>query len=166
VIDSQTSGMALGIAVLNGVRAASNHEPSSAVVKAVQESCQRSGAFFMVDSLDHLRRGGRLSAPAAAVGTVLGMKPILELTSQGSIGVAAKVRSRASALNFLFDLAIRKAQEVPSLEFGVHYFGDEGRAHQFASRIEQALGIKVQVSPLSTVLGAHVGPGAIALTFS
>ena len=164
VIDSRTSALALGIAAVAGARAAARGGSAEDVAAIITERAESSGALFMVDSLDHLRRGGRLGAGAAAVGTVLGLKPLLTLT-EGQIVVAAKVRSRNAALAYMFDRAI-VASDLPGVEFGVHYFGSEKLAQKLCLQIEQTFGRPVHLAPVSAVLGAHVGPGLVALMYA
>lgn len=193
VIDSGTSAMALGLACVAGARVANSGGSLQEVAGTVRGALARSGAFFMVDSLDHLRRGGRLSAAAAAIGTVLGMKPILTINPDGNIEVHSKVRSRNAALKALRDMAQAVADSGDvvgvgaadvggagadadaagigagvgqGISFGVHYFGDDSRAQDLASRIGEATGKNVYVSPVSAVLGVHVGPGLVALTYA
>lgn len=160
VIDSRTAGLALGLAVIAGARAGQTGEPPARIAQIVRDAAERSLALFMVDSLDHLRRGGRLSAAAAAVGTVLGMKPILTVDDKGSIGVHTKVRSRNGAIQFFYQAALEVTDPVA---FGVHYFGDDTRAIALAQKLEQATGVPVYVTSASSVLGVHVGPGMIAV---
>lgn len=167
VIESHTSGMALGMSVARGARLALAGATAQEVEDEITQALQSSRAYFMVDSLDHLRRGGRLSATAAAVGSVLGMKPILAMQEDGSIAVESKARSRSAALKFLAKRATsqKAINGGPANEIGVHHFGKEERATKLAKELEKATGVPVHISCASAVLGAHVGPGMIAVTF-
>lgn len=160
VIDSNTTGMALGLAVMAGARASLADAPPALIASTITKTAERSVAYFMVDSLDHLRRGGRLSAAAAALGTVLGMKPILTIDAGGMISVHTKVRSRNGALQFLLE-AGQKFENAS--EFGVHYFGDDSSAQSLAHKLQEATGKPAYVTSASAVLGAHVGPGMVAV---
>lgn len=164
VLDSGLTGLALGIAARAGAEAASDGASVSEVVAVIEARTKRAGALFMVDSLEHLRRGGRLSGPMAAVGTALGLKPLLVL-SNGEIQIAAKLRSRSAALAQMYQRAT-VARVLPGVEFGVHYFGDRTHADQLAQRITTELAKPVFVTAASAVLGAHVGPGLVALTWA
>lgn len=164
VIDSQAAGLGLGVAALAGARAAGRGQGAHAVAEVITAHTARAGALFMVDSLDHLSRGGRLSTPAAAVGTALGLKPILALVD-GEIQIAAKLRSRGAALAQMFSQAV-SASDLDQVEFGVHYFGAQTFAAKLALQIEQTFGRPVYLTQASAVLGAHVGPGLVALTYA
>lgn len=164
VLDSGLAGLALGIAARAGAQAASEGADAQAVIAAIEARTKRAGALFMVDSLEHLRRGGRLSGPLAAVGTALGLKPLLVL-SNGEIQIAAKLRSRNAALGQMYQRAM-VARVLPGVEFGVHYFGNRTHADQLAQRITTELAKPVFVTAASAVLGAHVGPGLVALTWA
>jgi DegV family protein with EDD domain len=135
------------------------------IVSLLKDATQGSGAYFMVDSLDHLRRGGRLGATAAAVGTVLGLKPVLAMSDDGHIEVVSKERSRSHAIRFLHARAI-EAADSGAIELGVHYFGDPNRAHKLAEKLRQETSARIYVSPASAVLGVHVGPGMLAVTYA
>lgn len=164
VLDSKVTALALGVAALAGAKAAKSGANSTDVSAIITERTQRAGALFMVDSLEHLRRGGRLSGPMAAVGAALGLKPILIL-KDGEIQIAAKVRSRNAALAQMFSQAVI-ASDLKNVEFGIHYFGADTFALKLAQQIEGTFGRPVHVTPASAVLGAHVGPGLVALTYS
>lgn len=166
VVDSKTSAMALGLAAVAGAESAQTGANLDSVAHAVREASERSGAFFMVDSLDHLRRGGRLSAAAAALGTVLGLKPILHITDDGGIDVYSKVRSRNAALKSLLEISESVVAQNKDVRFGVHFFGDEDRAQALAQNVRESTGREVYVSAVSAVLGVHVGPGLVALTYA
>lgn len=132
------------------------------VARAVGES---SAAWFLVDSLDHLRRGGRLSAPAAALGAVLGLRPILALRD-GRVTVAEKVRTRRAARERIEALAVAEVRTRGAGRVAVHHLGEPELAAQVAARLTaelRAAAREVVVTEAGAVLGAHVGPGLIAL---
>lgn len=165
VVDSQTSGMALGFAAVAAGRAAAGGLSADEVAAAAALAAAGSGAYFLVDSLDHLRRGGRLGAAAAALGTLLGLKPILTIDDSGKIVVSSKVRSRAAALGHLAQHA-RDAVEAGASGIAVHYFGEPDRARALADELRREVQVPVYLSSASAVLGSHVGPGLVAVTFA
>lgn len=125
----------------------------------------QASAWFLVDSLDHLRRGGRLSATAAALGAVLGLRPILTLRD-GRIEVAEKVRTRRAARDRLEALAVAEVRRRGAARVAVHHLGQPELAAQLAEQLEAWLGDlaeAVQVCEVSAVIGAHVGPGLLAV---
>lgn len=165
VVDSRTVAMALGFAVLGAARVATQGATSAEVARAAMTTATSSTAVFVVDSLDHLRRGGRLSAAAAAVGTALGLRPVLGVRD-GRIEVVHKIRTRAAVLDRLVARAVDAARDSADVRFAMHHLGDDADVRACAARITEATGREVLVSPVSAVLGAHVGPGLLALITS
>jgi fatty acid-binding protein DegV len=122
-------------------------------------------AWFLVDSLDHLRRGGRLSATAAALGTVLGLRPILALRG-GRIEVAEKVRTRRAARDRIEAIVVADVRRRGPSRVAVHHLGQPEMADGVARQLEAWLGElvgHVEVCEVSAVIGAHVGPGLLAI---
>ncbi|GEK19501.1 DegV family protein [Cellulomonas xylanilytica] len=121
--------------------------------------------WFLVDSLDHLRRGGRLSIPAAAIGIVLGLRPILTL-HDGGIDVIEKVRTRRAARDRLVALAVAEVAQRPLARVAVHHLGQPELAATIASELAAATGdhlAETSVCESSAVLAAHAGPGLLAI---
>ncbi|WP_456788036.1 DegV family protein, partial [Cellulomonas sp. P5_C5] len=121
--------------------------------------------WFLVDSLDHLRRGGRLSIPAAAIGIVLGLRPILTL-DDGRIEVIEKVRTRRAARDRLVALAVAEIAQRPSARAAVHHLGQHELAETLASELADAAGhhlVDTAICESSAVLAAHAGPGLLAI---
>lgn len=135
------------------------------VAERARQVASSSAAWFLVDSLDHLRRGGRLSATAAALGTVLGLRPILTLR-QGRIEVAEKVRTRKAARERLVALVVADVRRRGTARLAVHHLGQPFVADEVASQLRTALGddaVEIVVVEVSAVIGAHVGPGVLAV---
>lgn len=162
VVDSRTVATGLGFAALAAAREAVAGADAAEVSRVAMRVATSSRALFVVDSLDHLRRGGRLSATAAALGTALGLRPVLGLRD-GRIEVVQKIRSRGAGADRLVAAAEAALEASSDVRFAVHHLGDDTAALACAGRIEQATGRAVLVSPVSAVLGAHVGPGLLAL---
>jgi DegV family protein with EDD domain len=162
VVDSRSAAMALGFAALEASRCAAAGCDADHVARRAQEVADSAGAWFLVDSLDHLRRGGRLSAPAAALGTALGVRPILGLVD-GRVDLVQRVRTRKAAVARLVDLAVERAAQASRPALAVHHLGAPERAQEVAAELAERVGARPVVSPVSAVLGAHVGPGALAV---
>lgn len=170
VVDSRSAGMGLGFAALAAAEAARGDawggQPDGAAVAAVAEQVGLStAAWFVVDSLDHLRRGGRLSGAAAAFGTVLGLRPVLTLRD-GVIEVAERVRTRRAARDRLLDLVVAEARRRgPGVRLAVQHLGRADDAAALAARVGTTLGTAdVVVREVGAVLGGHLGVGAMAVT--
>lgn len=135
------------------------------IASRAREIASQASAWFLVDSLDHLRRGGRLGTAAAALGTVLGLRPILTLRD-GRIEVAEKVRTRRAARDRLEALAVAEVRRRGRARVAVHHLGQPEVAAEVARQIEAWSGDvvgEVEVCEVSAVIGAHVGPGLLAV---
>jgi DegV family protein with EDD domain len=163
VVDSRATGMGLGYAVLAAVDAAEQGLPGAAVEAAAAEVAGRCRMFFSVDTLDRLRRGGRIGAAAAVLGTALGVKPMLHV-SQGRIVPLEKVRTTARAAHRLVELAAQAAGDGP-VDLAVHHLAAAERANEVATRLRARIPrvARLLVSEVGAVIGAHVGPGLLGV---
>ena len=126
----------------------------------------RAQAYFTVDDLKYLKRGGRISGAAAAVGTMLDLKPIIIEASDGTLQAGEKIRGRKKALAYIVD-AMMKAEPDPAESPLLILNADaEEDAERVRANIEQKLpGANVLIEHVGPVIGAHAGPGTIALCF-
>ncbi|WP_338891225.1 DegV family protein [Rhodococcus sovatensis] len=163
VIDSASAGMGLGYAVLAAARAAARGDSIDSVYGDAVAAAQRSRSFIVVDRLDHLRRGGRIGAAAALVGTALAMKPVLHL-SEGKLVLGEKARTSTKALGKLVDAAHRVADK-DRVALTVHHMQCPERADAVAALLARRIPevSDLSVVPFGAVLGAHVGPGAVGV---
>lgn len=160
-VDARTAAMGLGFAAREAARCAAAGCDAEHVARRALEVADSARTVLLVDALDHLRRGGRLSGPAAALGSVLGVRPLLELRA-GRIEVVQKVRTRVAALDRLVEVARAAAGRRRSPLLAVHHLGAPEAAEDLAARVGDG-GMPVVVTSVGAVLGAHVGPGALAV---
>ncbi|ADG75124.1 degV family protein [Cellulomonas flavigena DSM 20109] len=143
--------------------------PDAAEVAHVAASVAESArVWFLVDSLEHLRRGGRLGTAAAALGTVLGLRPILAV-QDGRLVVSEKVRTRRAARERLEQLALVELAERPGARVAVHHVGPSDVAEEVAAHVAAGAGVPLEdvlVADAGAVLAAHVGPGLLAVVVS
>ncbi|MCA5893762.1 DegV family protein [Isoptericola sp. NEAU-Y5] len=161
-VDSGTVAMALGFAAQEAARCAADGQDAAHVAKRARQVAASSQTYFLVDSLEHLRRGGRLSGPAAALGTALGVRPILTVRD-GAIELAQRVRTRRAATDRLVELTVARAQTCARPAVAVHHLGVPERAEELGRVLADRTGVTPVVTPVSAVLGAHAGPGALAV---
>jgi DegV family protein with EDD domain len=163
VVDSETLGMALGFAVLSAAAAAADGRPAHEVAEAARRRAAASTAVFYVDTLEHLRRGGRIGAAAAFVGSALAVKPLLQMVD-GHIEPLEKVRTAAKAIARLEEIAVAAAGSRP-VDVAVHHLAGAERADALADRLRRRVtGLdQLVVSEVGAVVGAHVGPGMLAV---
>lgn len=165
VVDSRQVGIATGYAALSAAALAAAGGDVEAVAAAARERAAASLSLFYVDTLEYLRRGGRIGAAAALFGGALAVKPLLQITD-GKVGSLERVRTTGRALARLEDLAVQAAGEQ-RVEVSVAHLANPDRAADLAARLSERLGEQVvgevAAGELGAVLGAHVGPGMIAV---
>ncbi|OZF28630.1 DegV family protein [Rhodococcus sp. 14-2483-1-2] len=167
VVDSASAGMGLGFAVLAAADTAAGGAELDEVYRDAVASSTASRCFIVVDRLDHLRRGGRIGAAAALLGTALAMKPVLHI-SDGKLVLKEKARTSSKALNKLVDAAVVAATEVcdeSGVALAVHHMQCPERAEDVAAMLASRIphSTSIDVYPFGAVLGAHVGPGAVGV---
>ena len=144
-------------------RAGKSMEEVAAWLEANKLRCQ---AFFTVDDLKYLKRGGRISGAAAAVGTMLDLKPIIVEASDGTLQSGDKVRGRKKALAYIVD-AMMKCEPDPAESPIIVLNADapEDAERVKAGVLEKLPGANVLIEHVGPVIGAHAGPGTVALCF-
>ena len=132
----------------------------------LEENKLRAQAYFIVDDLKYLKRGGRISATAATVGTMLDLKPIISEAADGTLAANDKIRGRKKAIAFIVDKMLEFApdpDESPIIVLNADSIED---AERTKALVEQKLpGANVLIENVGPVIGAHDGPGTIALCF-
>ena len=163
VVDSRSLGMGLGFAVLAAARAAAAGGSLDDVAQVARDRAEASAAVFYVDTLEYLRRGGRIGPAAALLGSAFAVKPLLHLVD-GHIEPLEKVRTSAKAIARLEELAVERAGQGP-VDAAVHHLANPDRAASLADRLRDRLpGLgDLLVSEVGAVVGAHVGPGMLAV---
>jgi DegV family protein with EDD domain len=166
VVDSRSLGMGLGFAVVTAAELAAGGASLDEVTAAAEKRVAAASAVFYVDTLEYLRRGGRIGAAAAFLGSALAIKPLLHLVD-GHIEPLEKVRTSARAIARLEELAVERAGEGP-LDVAVHHLANPDRAAVLAERLRARLPElrHLHVSEVGAVVGAHVGPGMLAVVVS
>ena len=134
--------------------------------RAARDRAAAATSLFYVDTLEYLRRGGRIGAAAAILGGALSVKPLLSIVD-GKVANLERVRTGARALSRLEDLAVEAAGESP-VDVYVAHLANADRAEQLAEKLTERLaanleGRELWCGELGAVLGAHVGPGMVAV---
>lgn len=158
VIDSGSVGMGLGFVALAAARAGGELAEVAAVAERVAAGAS---VLFYVDTLEFLRRGGRIGGAAAALGTALRVKPLLQLVN-GQVAPLEKARTASRALARLQELVLEKA-EGRQVDIAVQHLASEERARSLAANLSDRLGAEIGVSEVGAVVGAHVGPGMVCV---
>jgi DegV family protein with EDD domain len=163
VVDSRSAAMGLGFAVLAAGEAAAAGGSPEEVYAAAVGTAERTTTLFYVDTLEHLRRGGRIGAAQALLGTALSVKPILHVR-EGRIVPLEKVRTVSKGIARLEALAVAAAGDGAA-DVAVHHLAAAERAALLAERLRARLPQVGQfyASEVGAVVGAHVGPGVLGV---
>lgn len=164
VVDSLGAGMGVGFPALAAADAAGKGGDALDCAAAAREAIGRTTTYFYLDTLEYLRRGGRISAAKALVGTALSVKPILGV-DDGRIGMIEKVRTPTRGLQRLAALAVSDAEDA-QVEMAVHHLGSERRAEALAGWLREHFGDRLRrmdVTEVGAAIGAHCGPGLVGV---
>ena len=134
------------------------------MAQAARVAVAATTTFFYVDTLEFLRRGGRISAASTLLGTALSVKPILHV-ADGAIAAREKVRTVSRALGRLVDLAVEAAGES-EVDIAVHHLVAPQRAGSVAAAMADRLGDQLchqWTSEVGAVVAAHAGPGLVGV---
>ena len=166
VVDSRSAAMGCGFAVLAAARSAAAGATAAEVAEVARRTAAQTTTFFVVDTLEHLRRGGRIGAAAAVLGSALAVKPVLHV-KDGRVVPLEKVRTAARANNRLVQRAVEAAGEG-AVSVAVHHLAARERAERLAAELRERLPAlrELHVSELGAAIGAHVGPGAVGVVIA
>lgn len=161
VVDSRSTAMGLGFPVLAAARCAADGGSAAQVQGAATASVDATRTYFYVDTLEYLRRGGRIGAATALFGTTLSVKPLLQLV-EGQIVALEKVRTASKALARLVELTVLAAGR-DGVDIAVHHVAAAERAATVEAQVRNQLPRlrESRVAELGPVIGAHLGPGVV-----
>ncbi|SNS64316.1 EDD domain protein, DegV family [Geodermatophilus saharensis] len=163
VVDTRSTAMGTGFAVLAAARAAAAGADAAEVAAVANTAAARTRTLFVVDTLEHLRRGGRIGSAASLLGTALSIKPVLHV-ADGRVVPLERVRTTTRAISRMVQRAA-EAAGGPGASVAVHHLAAADRAEKLAAQLREAIpGMReLHVSELGAVIGAHVGPGAVGV---
>jgi DegV family protein with EDD domain len=165
IVDSLQTTMAMGLPVLTAARAAQAGEGLAECQKIAETACAHSGVLFVVETLEFMRRGGRIGGAQALLGTVLNIKPVLEMRD-GRIEAVEKVRTKQKAIQHMLDIVTERLAGKASIRLAVTHANAEAEALALLESARVVLDpVETFSCPLSPVIGTHVGPGTLALNY-
>lgn len=161
VVDSKSITVGLGTIVLEAAAAAERGASAEEIVTLIDDLSERTHVFGALDTLDNLKKGGRIGGARAMVGSVLSIKPLLDLSS-GATEEAGRARTRKRALSWLHD-------KLAEFEGATHVAVGGGNApdlDQLVDLLRPLAGDEgIRVADIGAVIGTHAGPGVVGLSF-
>ncbi|MBN2116203.1 MAG: DegV family protein [Anaerolineales bacterium] len=165
IVDSLWTTMALGLPVLTAARAAQAGESLAECEKITKNACAHTGVLFVVETLEFMRRGGRIGGAQAFLGTALNIKPVLEMRD-GRIEPVEKVRTKQKAIQCAIDVVVERIKgQAPIRLAATHADCEADASSLLAAASAQLDPIETFCCPLSPVIGTHTGPGTVALNY-
>ncbi|AGK55701.1 DegV family protein [Bacillus sp. 1NLA3E] len=164
--DSEISCMVQGFYVLEAAKMALAGSGPEEIVTRLEEMKEFVQAYFMVDDLSHLQRGGRLSSAQALIGSLLQVKPLLHFDNK-QIVPFEKIRTRKRALRRKAELLREAVSDGDSYEAVIIHANREAEALEWKAELEQEFpNVEFKISYFGAVIGTHLGEGAMGLGWS
>ncbi|WP_350343370.1 DegV family protein [Proteinivorax tanatarense] len=164
LIDSRTNCMQLGFAAITAAKAAAEGETIQQTVELVKQNMSRSRFVFTPETLEYLKKGGRIGAAQALLGSFLNIKPILTV-NDGKTDVITKVRSKKKAVGKIVEIFMDDEKKFGFGDGIIHHINCENEALELSNKIKEMIGKTLPICPIGPVIGVHVGPGSIGIAY-
>ncbi|KGX92664.1 hypothetical protein N781_15210 [Pontibacillus halophilus JSM 076056 = DSM 19796] len=165
IMDTHCASLGYGLVVLRAAQAAQQGESLEQVKDIARYHMDHMEHIFTVDDLEYLKRGGRVSKTAAFVGTMLKIKPLLHV-EDGKLIPLEKIRGSKKVLKRMLEVMEERGSDLANQQIAISHGDDLERAEQLAELIKEQYGNhQILIHPVGSSIGAHSGPGTIALFF-
>ena len=161
ILDTKAASMGEGLLVMKAVEARAAGQSLEQTADLLQSLVPRVKTYFLVDDLNHLMRGGRISKAAALMGSLVNIKPIIAVTADGSLDSVAKVRGKKKAQAEVVRMTLETISEPLVV---IAYAGDKEVAENVREQLLASGQVtEVLILPLGPVISTHTGPGTLGL---
>lgn len=164
VIDSASNCMQMGYAVLEAAKLAQEGKSMEEVIAGVEAIKSKSRFLFVPDTLEYLKKGGRIGGAAALFGALLQIRPILTV-EDGKTSVFDKVRTKQKAILKIIEKLQKDIKNRGLGQVIVHHINCEEEGRALANKIKEILGIDVDIQCIGPVIGCHVGPKTVGVVY-
>ncbi|RLL45047.1 DegV family protein [Oceanobacillus piezotolerans] len=168
VVDTKCASIGYGLVVLHAAKLAKQGASLEELIEDVTFQAEHMEHIFTVDDLEYLYRGGRVSKTAAFVGSLLKIKPLLHV-EDGKLIPLEKIRGSKKVLGRMLEIMEQRGNDFTKQTIGISHGDDLERAQQLSSMIQDKFGVReedIVIEMVGSAIGAHAGPGTIALFFS
>ena len=164
IVDSRSNCMQMGYVAIEAAKAAAAGKSMEEVIDVCTSVINNSRFLFTPDTLDYLKKGGRIGGASALVGTLFQIKPILTVCD-GKTTVFTKVRTKKKAVDTLVTTLVNDLQGKELGGVIVHHINCQDEGLSLAAKIKKQLGVDVQIDTIGPIIGLHVGPGSIGVAY-
>jgi len=167
IIDTNTAMMAQGFAVMAAVKAAEAGAGLADIARAAKDTAAKTHIFWAMDTLEYLRKGGRVSLPQAVLASWLQVKPITGIDVEtGKVEPMARVRTRGKVIAKLIEMMDERAKDAGPLHVAIMH-GDVAEEAEKLQKIvaDRYKPAELMLSEITPVIGTHTGPGTLGLAF-
>ena len=168
IVDSKSASLGLGLIVYKAAQMAKKGKSKEEILAMIDFYIENIEHVFTVDDLEYLFRGGRVSRSQALVGGLLSIKPILDFTDEGKIRPVEKIRGKSKVFKRMMEIIEERSKEadLSTQTIGISHGNNIEDALKLKAKTEEKYGCKDFImSYIGSSIGAHVGPGTIALFF-
>ena len=163
-VETNTTTVAEGMLVKLACKLRDEGMSNAEVKDIIENEKNHIQHFILVDDLMYLKRGGRIGAVSAAFGTLLNIKPIIEFTKSGKLEVVRKEKGTKKALKSVVD-EFKNYTKSKYFDIVIVHTDNQPLAETLQNMLEEVCGKKPEIRIMGPIIGAHVGPGAVAYTF-
>lgn len=166
LVDSLSASIGQGLLVLKACEMRDNGASIEEIVEWIEENKRKVIHTILIDDLNHLKRGGRISGATATIGGLLNIKPSAYLDDEGKLAQGEKIKGKKKALRFLANEVKERAIDSENEVLYICHGDCQEEAESLRDIIEQEIKFKnVIINYIGNVIGAHTGPGALAVIF-
>ncbi|OEF96633.1 DegV family protein [Desulfuribacillus alkaliarsenatis] len=166
IIDSRCASIGEGLLCYHAIELLKSGASKDELINWLENNRNRLNHFFTVSDLNHLKRGGRISGAAAAIGTVLNINPMLTVDKEGKLKVVSKIRGRKKSLKALVEMFEERVENPENQTIAICHGDCEEDARKVEELIRSSYNIKdVIINNVGPVIGAHTGPNIVGLCF-
>ncbi|MHA6484580.1 DegV family protein [Paenibacillus sp. strain BS8-2] len=163
VVNSRSASYGIGTLAVRAAEMASAGHSKEEILAEIERLREDTTIYFLVDSLEHLQKGGRIGRASALIGSILNIKPILSLDADGSVHAVDKVRGTKKAMSRISEM-LKGGYGSDPVSLTIFKTDDDAAAEELGERVKADLNVQqVSYTTIGPVIGAHAGPGTSAV---
>ncbi|NLO09073.1 MAG: DegV family protein [Clostridiales bacterium] len=166
IIDSKCASLGFGLATYYALKMQENGASKEKIIEAIRWHCDHMEHIFTVKTLDYLLKGGRLSKTSAVAGSLLDIKPIIQVNDLGALESIEKIRGRNKSLKRLVEMVGERGKDLSNQMIGLAHGDDAKTLEAVKDMLKNTYGCKnFMENYVGCAIGAHTGPGIIGIIF-